>query len=303
MCQACRLTRFGQKVTTMANDKRKILVGLIGAGIGKSLSPALHEVEARNQGIRLHYQLIDLDRIVNGARKLPQLVDAAANMGFTGLNITYPCKQTVIPLLDELSDSARDIGAVNTVIFRDGKKIGHNTDGSGWAWAFQRALPEADVSRVVLLGAGGAGCAIAHAALRLGVEQLLVVDSVPNKAVELVSQLRRIYGDRATVADKIAEALEGASGLIHATPTGMLKLPGLPLPANLLRPALWVAEVVYLPLQTELLKAARSIGCVTVDGGGMVVGQAAGAFELFTAEKPDLVRMESRFRDMVENAG
>ena len=103
-------------------------------------------------------------------------------MGFAGLNITYPCKQAVIPLLDELSDEARAMGAVNTVVFRDGRAIGHNTDGSGWAWGFQRALPQADLSRVVLLGAGGAGSAIAHAVLRLGAAQLVIVDREADRA-------------------------------------------------------------------------------------------------------------------------
>lgn len=291
------------KIIAMANDERKLLIGLIGAGIGQSLSPALHEEEARNQGLRLHYQLIDLDRIAGGAAMLPHLIEAAANMGFAGLNITFPCKQTVLPLLDELSDSACAIGAVNTVIFRNGKKIGHNTDGPGWAWAFRRSLPQADLSRVVLLGAGGAGSAIAHAALGLGVQQLTVVDSQPNKAAELVSQLRRFFGSRATASENVADALVDAKGLIHATPTGMAKLPGLPLSANLLRPTLWVAEVVYFPLETEFLKAARSIGCATLNGGGMAVGQAAKAFELFTGVKPNITRMESHFRHMVETAG
>ncbi|MDT7838383.1 shikimate dehydrogenase [Aquabacterium sp. OR-4] len=284
------------------------LVGLIGAGIQRSLSPTLHEAEARAQGLALHYQLIDLDAAGTDAQALPGLITAARQMGFAGLNITFPCKQLVLPLLDELSDEARAMGAVNTVVFRAGRAIGHNTDGSGWAWGFARALPGADLSRVVLLGTGGAGSAIAHAVLRAGARQLRLVDADPARARELAAALNALYGaDRALAVADIAPALQGdaasgtgpATGLIHATPTGMDKLPGLPLPAALLQPGLWVSEVVYFPLDTALLKAARAAGCRVVDGGTMAVGQAVGAFELFTGLTPDAERMERHFRQLV----
>ncbi|MEK8033439.1 shikimate dehydrogenase [Ideonella sp. DXS29W] len=277
---------------------RKVLIGLIGAGIQKSLSPALHEAEALHHGLRLHYQLIDLDRTAAGPEALPMLLGAARTMGFAGLNITYPCKQAVIPLLDGLSDEARVMGAVNTVVVEaDGRLVGHNTDGSGWARGFTRALPAADLTCVVLLGAGGAGAAIAHAVLRLGARALRVVDRDPARAAGLVAELNRWHaGTPAAVGRDLPAALDGATGLIHATPTGMDKLPGLPLDAGLLRPSLWVSEVVYFPLKTELLKAARAAGCGVADGGGMAVGQAVGAFELFTGCAPDAGRMEAHFR-------
>lgn len=279
---------------------RKALVGLIGAGIQRSLTPAMHEQEAAQHGLRLHYQLIDLDRSGVGAEVLPTLMQAVRVMGFDGLNITYPCKQAVIPLLDDLSDEARTMGAVNTVVCRDGRLIGHNTDGSGWVEAFQRRLPGADLSRVALLGAGGAGAAIAHAALRMGVRHLVVNDRDAAKAEELVAALQAAHGaDRASAQADVALALQGATGLIHATPTGMDKLPGLPLPEDLLHPGLWVADVVYFPLDTALLKAARARGCATVDGGGMAVGQALGAFRLFTGLQPDAQRVEAHFRQML----
>ena len=278
----------------------KLLVGLIGAGIQRSLTPAMHEEEARAQGLRLHYQLIDLDVARVDAGALPTLISAARTMGFAGLNITYPCKQAVIPLLDELSDEARAMGAVNTVVFRDGRAIGHNTDGSGWAWGFQRTLPQADLARVVLLGAGGAGSAIAHAVLRLGAQQLVIVDRETARADAAAASLNQRYGaGRVSASADAAAALQGATGLIHATPTGMDKLPGLPLPAELLRPELWVAEIVYFPLDTELLRAARARGCATVDGGTMAVGQAIGAFELFTGRPADPARVQAHFRRLL----
>lgn len=279
---------------------KKLLIGLIGAGIQRSMSPALQEEEARHHGLRLHYQLIDLDAARVGVEALPMLIHAVRIMGFAGLNITYPCKQAVIPLLDELSEEARAMGAVNTVVCKEGRLIGYNTDGSGWAWGFRRALPQADLSRVVLLGAGGAGSAIAHAALRLGVRHLSIVDTVVARGSALAARLDALYGaGRTSAGADVAAALEGASGLIHATPTGMDKLPGLPLPERLLRPALWVSEIVYFPLETALLKAARRVGCATADGGHMNVGQASGGFKLFTGLDADAARMDAHFRKLV----
>ena len=277
----------------------KRLVGLIGAGIQLSLTPAMQEEEARHHGLRLHYQLIDLDRTPGSLAQLPTLLTAARIMGFAGLNITYPCKQAVLPLLDELSPEAQGMGAVNTVVNRDGRLIGHNTDGSGWAWGFRRALPDADLGCVVLLGAGGAGSAIAHAVLGLGAAQLRIVDTDAARAQALADALNAHDGPRAQALPDAAQALDGATGLIHATPTGMAKLPGLPLPPALLTPSLWVSEVVYFPIETELLKAARAAGCRTVDGGAMAVGQAIGAFELFTGLKADVARMEQHFRRLL----
>jgi shikimate dehydrogenase len=287
-----------------APASQRLLVGLIGAGIQRSLTPAMHEEEARCQGLKLHYQLIDLDRSGVGSGKLPLLIEAAHLMGFAGLNITYPCKQAVIPLLDALSEEAQAMGAVNTVVFRDGRAIGHNTDGSGWAWGFRRTLPQADLSCVVLLGAGGAGSAIAHAVLRLGAGRLRIVDREAARAVDLAAGLNALYGPaRAEARTDAAQALSGACGLIHATPTGMDKLPGLPLSPALLRPELWVAEVVYFPLHTALLRAARARGCAVVDGGTMAVGQAIGAFGLFTGLKPDAARVEAHFRRLLAERG
>jgi shikimate dehydrogenase len=283
-----------------ATAPRNLLLGLIGSGIQKSMTPAMQEQEAREQGLRLHYQLIDLDTTGAGVDDLPQLLKAMRIIGFAGFNVTYPCKQAIVPLLDDLSEEARAMGAVNTVVNRDGKLVGHNTDGSGWAWGFQRALPQADLSNVVLLGGGGAGSAIADAALRIGVGHLTVVDLDAVRTKALAAKLNAQHGaGRVSASIDIAAALEGASGLIHATPTGMDKSPGLPLPEQLLRPSLWVSEIVYFPLETALLKAARARGCPTSDGGGMAVGQAVGAFELFTGLKAEPARIDAHFRGMV----
>lgn len=277
--------------------KRALLCGLIGAGIGRSLSPALQEDEARHHGIGLHYQLIDLESAGRGIDALPGLMDAVRLMGFAGLNITYPCKQAVMPLLDDLSDEARDIGAVNTVV-REGKRlVGYNTDGSGWSWGFKRALPGADLATVVLLGAGGAGSACADAVLRLGAGRLVIVDRDASRSAALASRLNAQFGGaRVSVNADASSALQEATGLIQATPMGMAATPGMPVPAQALHPGLWISEIVYVPLETPLLKAARQAGCRTADGGHMNVGQAAGAFRLFTGLEADAERMDAHFR-------
>jgi shikimate dehydrogenase len=280
----------------------KVLIGLIGAGIQRSLAPALQEEEGRHHGLRVHYQLIDLDAAGAGPEMLPELVRAARVMGFAGLNITYPCKQSVIPLLDALSEEARAIGAVNTVVREGARLVGYNTDGAGWSWGFRRALPDADLSRVALLGAGGAGSACADAVLRLGARHLVIVDREPARASALSERLSRHFPARVSAARDAAAGLRGATGLIQATPVGMAAQPGMPLPEGLLRPELWVSEIVYVPLETPLLKAARRIGCRTVDGGHMNVGQAAGAFKLFTGIDADPARMDAHFRRLVAAA-
>ena len=279
------------------------LLGLIGAGIQRSLTPAMQGAEAAAQGLKINYQLIDLDRTGEGVEALPSLLHSARTLGFMGLNITYPCKQAVIPLLDELSDEARAMGAVNTVVIRGDRLVGHNTDGSGWRWGFERALPHADLKRVVLLGGGGAGSAIAHALLRMGCPHLIVVDQDAMRAKELALKLAAQYL-RANVegSSDAASALRGgggASGIVHATPTGMDKLPGTPIDPQNLPSHAWLSEIVYFPLETQLLEAARNKGLRTVDGGTMAVGQALGAFELFTGRRANSVRMDAHFRRLV----
>jgi len=281
------------------DSERRVLVGLIGAAIQASRSPALHEREAAEQGLTCLYQLIDLERLGLGPDALDDLLTAAQRMGFRGVNVTHPCKQAVIAHLDALSDEARALGAVNTVLFEDRRRIGHNTDSHGFAESFRRFMPDAPRDRVVQLGAGGAGAAVAAAALALGVGVLALADPDAAKLQTLVGQLNRRFGaGRARVVDDLAAAVRAADGLINATPVGMANHPGLPLPQTLLRRNLWVADIVYFPLETELLRTARTLGARTLAGGGMAVFQAAEAFRLFAGRPADADRMLRHFESM-----
>ncbi|TMR21924.1 shikimate dehydrogenase [Nonomuraea turkmeniaca] len=275
------------------------LIGLIGSGIGPSFSPSLHEREAVHHGLSYVYKLLDTDRLGDD---VGGLVRTARRFGYDGLNITHPCKQAVIPHLDALSPDAATLGAVNTVVFEGERAIGHNTDWTGFKGSFTRGLPDAPVRQIVQLGAGGAGAAVAHALLTLGAERITLVDADPARAVRLAAELTGRFGaGRACPAaeDDLPELLAAADGLVHATPTGMAHHPGLPLPAELLRPAMWVADIVYRPVATELLKQARDLGCRTLDGTGMVVFQAVDAFRLFTGRAPDVERMFTHLTDLV----
>jgi len=279
-----------------------VFTGLIGKSIQRSKSPAMHEAEAAAQGFRCIYELIDLDERGVGLAALPELLVEAETRGFAGVNITYPCKQAVIPLLHSLSDEARAIGAVNTVHFADGRRIGYNTDAWGFAESFRGGLVNAPVERVAQIGAGGAGAATGYAMLGLGARELTIFDVDLDRADSLVRSLARHFPDRKIRAvDEIADAVEPAQGLVHATPTGMASHRGSAVPATLLRQDLWVADIVYFPLETELLRQARAAGCRTLDGGGMATFQAAKAFEIFTGRTADGERMRRHFMKIAQS--
>lgn len=278
----------------MIPDEARYLVGLIGGEIGTSLSPYLHEQEAAELGLRYFYQLIDIERLGAGAGEVGSLLAEARRLGFRGLNITHPCKQVVVRHLDSLSPAAAALGAVNTVVFDDGGMTGHNTDSSGFEAGFTRGLPEAALGHVVVLGAGGAGAAVADAILRLGAGRLTIADVAGDRAGQLAATLSGRFASslvRAITPDGLAGPMAAADGVVNATPVGMEPQTGMPLPEDLLRPGMWVADIVYRPLDTLLLQRARARGCPTLSGSGMLVFQAADAFRLFTGRTPDVGRM------------
>jgi shikimate dehydrogenase len=281
---------------TLPARRPHLLLGLIGAGIQLSRTPAMHEAEGAAQGFNTLYRLIDLNQLGLGVEALPELLTAAERMGFTGLNITFPCKQAIIPHLDELSEAAQALGAVNTVVFQGGKRIGHNTDAPGWVAGFRHLLPDVPMGRVVQIGTGGAGSAVAHAALTLGTGVLTLFDQDRARASALVASLCARFGaGRAVAGQDLAAAVAVADGLINATPLGTAEHPGMALPAALLRPEMWVSDIVYFPLETELLRTARALGCRVAHGGGMAVHQAVEAFRHFTGLSPDVGRMTDTF--------
>lgn len=282
---------------------RSYLVGLIGSGIDGSLTPPMHEHEADAHGIRYLYRPIDIDRLGLSPEEAVQLVPKAAYYGYDALNITHPCKQLVLDVLDELSPDAAKLGAVNTVLLRDGKAIGHNTDHSGYATGLRSALKDPKLGRVVLLGSGGAGSAIAYALLNAGAGRLDIFDPMAGRAEALRSALAPHFPSAVIEpvqdSDALGAAITAADGLMNATPIGMVGHPGMPIDPELLHAGLWVGEAVYRPMKTEMLERAAALGCQTLDGGRMAVGQAIDTFRLITGVEPDAERMREHFLELV----
>jgi quinate/shikimate dehydrogenase (NAD+) len=288
------------------------LVGLIGTGVGPSLTPALHMAEGRAQGLDYVYRTIDLDTLQIAPNRIGEVLDWVRTLGFDAVNITHPCKQIALAHLDRIDPAAAALGAVNTVRFTPDGTVGHNTDTTGFAHGFVEGLPDAPVDDVVLVGAGGAGTAVADALLRLGVGHLTVVDVDVDRATQLAAALaeRHLLAHvDASSFDKLSVLLPAADGVVHATPMGMAEHPGIAFDPALLHPHSerslrsdhkpWVADIVYRPLDTALLQAARAAGCRTLDGGHMAVHQAVDAFALITGITPDAERMSRHFRRLV----
>ncbi|MGH6747251.1 shikimate dehydrogenase [Novosphingobium sp.] len=272
------------------------ICGLIGSGIGGSRSPAMHETEARALGLPLAYRILDSEVIGFGADDLGPLLNTLVALGFDGTNVTHPFKQAVLPLMDELSEAAAKLGAVNTVLLRDGRLIGDNTDWSGYRASFLAALGVLPRGRAAMIGAGGAASAVGYAHLDLGAERLAIFDPAAERAEALASRLAALFPDAEVIASATAaEAIAEADGVVQCSPVGMESHPGLPFDPALLTRDMWVSDVIYFPLETELLKAARAIGCATLNGGGMAVMQAAHAFARFTGLEPDVDRMLADF--------
>ncbi|MCP1196034.1 shikimate dehydrogenase [Acetobacter senegalensis] len=272
------------------------LCGLVGEGIVASRSPAMHEREAKNLGETLVYRIVDTAVWEGSASDLPAIFQWLKRFNYNGVNVTHPYKQAVIPLLDDLSDAASAIGAVNTVVFRDGKCVGHNTDWSGYAANFSRTLPDASLKRVGQVGAGGAASAVGYALLTLGVTELKFFDVDKGRANALAERLQKLFPDAHVSAEsRVEDVIIGASGVVQTSPIGMSSHPGVPFSPDILSSEQWFSEVIYFPRETELLAQARAKGCPTVSGVGMAVFQAADAFELFTDLKPDRERMLKEF--------
>lgn len=266
------------------------MLGLFGDSITTSLTPPMHEMMGQAIGMSVVYRPIDIAVLDIGPDDLDDALAWARRLGFTGMNITAPCKQSVLPLLDELSDRATALQAVNTVRFVDGRTVGHNTDWCGFVHSFQRNLPGAASDDVVLMGAGGAGSAVAYGMLDAGVARLTVFEVDPGRLDALIERMDRLFGPgRAVRGTDLAASMASADGVINATTFGMTgHQAGSCVPAELLRPDMWVADCVYIPVDTQLLTDARAAGCRTLSGTGMAVEQAVEAFRIFTGVEPDV---------------
>lgn len=280
------------------------LIGLIGSGITHSPTPALHEREADHHGLRYLYRVLDLPTLGLTPDDAVDLVREAARLGYSGLNVTHPAKQAVLPALDELDQVAEALGAVNTIrIEDDGRLVGYNTDVAAFGESLLDALAGRPLGRILQVGSGGAGAATAYAVLERGAQALTLSDIDDTRAERLADRMRRIFPERevTTVAhDLIAGRVAAHDGVVNASPVGSGVSPGVPIDPDLLAPRQWVADVVYRPLRTALVEAASARGCVAVGGGGMMIGQAVASFAVFTGRTADRGRVAEHFEQLVE---
>ena len=271
---------------------KTLSLGLIGQGIALSRTPAMQEAEGAAHGYRTVYRLFDTG-VMASPPPLGDLLKAMQLCGYAGLNVTYPYKIAVLDHLDDLGPEAEALGAVNTVVFRDGRRIGHNTDLGGFSGSFAEEMAGAPRRRVLQIGAGGAGLAVAFGLLDNAVETLCVFDIDRLRAEALVAAVAGRFGSERV---RLVHDLEGTyDGIVNATPIGTDKRPGTPYPLERLTRDVFVADVNYFPLETALVKAAKAKGCRAMGGAGMAVGQAVRSFGHFTGLEADRERMMATF--------
>lgn len=280
----------------MQLGKSRVLLGLIGSPIKSSASPAMHEAAAAAAGFMAFYHLID----VPGADRegLRLMLEGVRRLGFAGVNVTFPYKEAVIPLLDDLSPAAASIGAVNTIVVSDGRLTGHNTDSTGFEHSLAEMIPDAHSRPVALIGAGGVGKAIAFALVRLGVPEIRIVERDAAKAEALQASLPAHA--QARICASVEEAAAGAGGVVNGTPVGMLPNRETPVPLSLLKSDMWVADAVYTPLWTPLLVGAKQRGCRVMTGRELAIFQALEAFRLFTGVNAPRESMSAAFDAVME---
>ncbi len=281
------------------------LYGLIGSPVGHSGSPAMYNYSFEKLGIDAAYLAFEVP-----LEKTEDAVNALRNLHAGGFNVTMPCKTAVARLVDRLSPAAELVGACNTVVFEeDGTMTGHITDGTGFLRNLKEHGVDIEGKKVVLLGTGGAATAIAVQAALDGVSEIAIFnrkdefyangEETVEKIKNAVPGIRKVYIDDLGDTEALKQAVSGSDILINATRAGMSPLEDvLPVPAEFLHKDLAVADVVYNPRETLLLKKAKEAGCRAVVGGiGMLLWQGAAAFELFMGkEMPAQEVMEKFFK-------
>ncbi|MET0828413.1 MAG: shikimate dehydrogenase [Microbacterium sp.] len=296
------IDQSGDAGATPRSSAGPYLVGLIGEGITASLTPAMHVAEAREMGLEYEYRILDLIELGRPASDVGSLIAESRSAGFSALNITHPCKQLVLELVDDLDTDAARLGAANLVVLEEERLVGYNTDWMGYRDGLTAGLPGASFERVLQIGCGGAGAATAYALLSTGAQRLDLTDVDGTRAEELAARMRAHFPSQTIVTVEhgdLPRAIARADGVVHATPMGMLHHPGIAFDVAWLREGAWVSDVVYRPLQTELVRQAADRGHPVLDGGLMAVGQACASLRIITGMLPDRDRMERNFRALI----
>jgi shikimate dehydrogenase len=266
------------------SDDRIPLAGVIGSPIAHSRSPRLHQHWLRRYGIRGHYIPMDI-----ASDDLEEAVSVLPKLGFVGINVTIPHKEHILSVADLVTDRAALMGAANTLIFRkDGKVHADNTDGYGFIENLRQGAPDWDplAGPTAVIGAGGAARAVIASLIEVGVQEIRLTNRTKTRS----EALRQEFGTKVNVIDwvKAGNMLDGAMTVVNASSLGMTGKPEMRIPLDGLSPDAVVTDLVYSPLETHLLSYANSIGCRTVDGLGMLLHQAAPAFERWFGVRPEV---------------
>lgn len=265
-------------------------LGLIGDNIAASQSPRLHRLAGAANGMRVDYA--SLIPAQEGA-DFATLFERARRTGYRGLNITYPYKEKVVPMV-ELSPELARLGAVNTVIFAPGGPTGHNTDFTGFMAAYRGLRGETPPGAVALIGTGGVGRAVAFGLGTLGASEIRLVDRDIAKAEVMAVELKAAFsGMKVSVHADAAEAARGASGVVNCTPLGMVGYPGTPLPRAAMRGSEWAFDAVYTPANTQFLSDASAEGLAIISGWELFYWQGVHAWRLFSGLDVDEARLRA----------
>ncbi|WP_054304190.1 shikimate dehydrogenase [Gemmobacter sp. LW-1] len=268
----------------MTDHPRLPLAGVIGSPITHSRSPALHGYWLRRYGIKGHYIPMDIAQA-----DLPEALRLLPRMGFVGLNVTIPHKETILGLADIVTDRAALIGAANTLIFRkDGRIHADNTDGAGFIANLRQNAPQWNPAAgpAVVFGAGGAARAVVAALIEVGAPEIRIANRTRPRA----EVFRSDFGAKVMVHDWIqaGNMLEGAATVVNTTSLGMTGKPEFRVPLDAMEPGALATDLVYTPLKTQFLIEAEAAGATVVDGLGMLLHQAAPGFERWFGHRPEV---------------
>jgi shikimate dehydrogenase len=272
-----------------------VRLGLIGDNIARSQAPRLHEFAGRLTGLEVRY-----DRLTprDLGKDFEAVFKDARTTGYRGLNITYPYKERVVPLVAVPDPEVAALGAVNTVVFDPDGPKGHNTDHSGFIAAYARAFDDRPPGAVCMLGAGGVGKAVAFALLSLGLSDLRLVDPDLPKATALAAALRAASPRlQVAVTADVAEVAAGAAGLVNCTPVGMVGYEGTPVPRRLMPGAGWAFDAVYTPVDTQFLKDAEAEGLAVLSGYELYFYQGLHAYAIFHGREIDEAVLRRALQD------
>ncbi|HJV44385.1 MAG TPA: shikimate dehydrogenase [Bacillota bacterium] len=281
-------------------DSKTVLTGIFGYPVGHSMSPLMHNAAFQALGLNYRYGAFSIP-----GHSLKSAVEGIRALGFRGVNVTIPHKVEVMEYLDEIDDEALQIGAVNTIVNENGKLIGYNTDGQGYVCSLlQEWETPLSGKKVVILGAGGAARAVAVSLARHGVKEMVIANRSVEKAQGLAEHVQNLVKASAISMEDLnrGKKLE-VDLLINTTSVGMYpNIHNVPISLDLIHDGLMISDLIYNPLNTELLIKGKEVGAKTMNGLGMFIHQGSLAFELWTGMKPPVDLMKETVLKQLKNS-